>query len=295
MTSNYTPPSNGGTPDMLPTEVDPDAPLAERVAKARALAERQYAAPEMREPRPQEMPDMGLVEASDPYRTDFIAAPWSRAGWESAAAAERSMYRVQTAIRDAIDTAEAIVADNATWPGYRFEKFGENIAKTDATVREALDAAEVALTVAEATAIGEALPQARTEDKRAADPRAARMLESAKRISDMGPLLRKLAARSDEVGALVTDRQWLDDTLLGLGYDAEQRESLHKLVMSAALAAAAASDDRKRADAARAIKAVAAGRKGLAALRSGWQVTRGRLDARGKREIPVVTTVRRYA
>ncbi|WP_328533226.1 hypothetical protein OG836_26165 [Micromonospora zamorensis] len=296
MTSNYAPPTNGDRPDMLPREVDPSAPLADRVAQARAMVERRDAGPQIREPRPEELPDGGIVGMTEKYRAEFIAAPWSRdSSWESATTAYAAMGVAADAIRDAVDTADAIIGDRTTWPGFRFEKYAENLTATDEAVREALDEAETALTVAEATAITEAMPKVDKVDKQAADARAARMLGSIKNRAEMAGLLNTLAARDDAVGALVTDGGWMNDYLLGAGYDAQHREALCKQATLVALAAAESSGDTKRASAARAVKAVKAGRQGLIALRTGWNVARPRLASRAEREIPHVQTVSRIS
>ncbi|GGX12667.1 hypothetical protein [Streptomyces chartreusis] len=154
--------------------------------------------------------------------------------------------------RDARTKADSIRNDVQIYPQGRELLAGEAIKTATNKVAESFESADAKLEVATALTYEAARPLISPEDSMPA--RADLQMLTQRHLGKPGELsdtLKRLAQRSDGVGALVADPRFLGDFLDSQGIDTDMREAVLTLVSAEVVRAAAGSGDPKRSAAAR--------------------------------------------
>ncbi|MFE7838383.1 hypothetical protein ACFU53_20695 [Streptomyces sp. NPDC057474] len=144
--------------------------------------------------------------------------------------------------------ANGFLADVRMYPEGRKTLAGQAIKAATDKVTVSLEAADALIDVAYAETYEGARP--RVAPAEAMTARADLQMATQRHVGSPGALidtLKRLAQRSDSVGALVADPTYLGDFLSANGVEAETREAALTLVRSEVVKAAAQSGDQNRA------------------------------------------------
>ncbi|MEU9740925.1 hypothetical protein AB0E12_17265 [Micromonospora chersina] len=269
-------------PHMTPPPSD--ATYDDRLTYAHKVAAGQAAEP-LRDLRPEELPDRGLLAVGDRFASQYLATDFGDAT-QTANEVSAALAALRHAIDGATAEARATIENDELWPDGRWRKLNEKLSATDARVKQLVDQAETAAIVAEATATLAALPPVERGEALIARNDAAMLLGGVKNDAQLAQAVQRLAQRDDSIGRLVTNGAWLADYLASRGLDQTHIEALTAQARAAGLQAATRSLDTRRAQAARAVAQTNTARKAAASMRAAWEQSRGWLDGHAKRTIP---------
>ncbi|GAA4015989.1 hypothetical protein [Streptomyces plumbiresistens] len=165
--------------------------------------------------------------------------------------------------------ADSFRNDRSLYPEGRKLLAGEVVNAAIDEVTESFEHADAQIEVASALTFEAARPRISPDDAMPARADLAMMLgRHDGNPAGLGDTLKRLAQRSDGVGALVADPSYLGDVLDARGADAALREAILTIVGAEVVKAAAKSGDPKRAAAARTNLALAELRKARIAASS---------------------------
>ncbi|MET7745218.1 hypothetical protein [Streptomyces sp. NPDC005385] len=165
-------------------------------------------------------------------------------------------------------TAEAHLANDVMYPAGRERLAKQEIGDAMAQITESLDSAEAKIDVADALLYQAARPAMPSGADVAAREDCRMVLDRIETAGEIGQVAKQLAARSDAVGALVTDSAWLRLYLDSRKVDSKTADAIQVLVRGAMLPAAAESGDPQRVAAGRTALALVHLRKAVIAARS---------------------------
>lgn len=198
-------------------------------------------------------------------------------------AIEQHIAAARAAVSKAISKAGEIVSDARIYPAGKLELIRRLVADTEAELARHAERAQAAADVLAAELTQAAMP------KPSGSRDAAQLArQDALMILDRVPadrrvdVLRKLAARNDDVGALVNS-PWLDDYLTAVG-DERTAQAMRTLVTEAALEAARSSGDPVRAAAADAVAHVGQYGAAVTGVQGAWRHVAEELTGEGSAE-----------
>lgn len=240
-----------------------------------------------------------MLEATDAALTRIrtqLAGKIPAAGRDVNVAIDKHINAARSAIQAAINKSATIANDARVYPAGKLELIRRVVADTETTISEHVANAQALVDVLKADMTQAALPK--MSDNRQAPVLArmdVQMILSQAPANRIHAVLASLAARNDDVGALVTSG-WLDDVLLARGEDAKMTQAMRTLVTQSALDAASASGDPDRAAAADAIRHVGQLTGAAGGVIAAWNQAKDELSGdRAAARLHHLDTVRRMA